>query len=316
MGGEAQTIHSAVRPVYRARRTALGRIHRKLLAGFVRVRGHLVATAFVVCWSVPPWYGGAFSLVSVVPVALAGTGIYQLNRLYDTIEDGINAPHEWTARGASRRAVGAFAWTSLLASVVVAQLIAGIAASGFIAVVVVSGVLYSRPTRVDNARFKRLKNVPVLKNLVPALVWATSTVAFPAAVSGDADRFAAIVMTIVIASSVFAIEVAWDIRDEQGDRAAGVLTLPVLVGADRSASIAAGVTTAAASATALLALVGEISHLWLLPAAGVLGIGVCVVGLAHRLAANRSWSHGLVSVAASMLLALGVAGRWGSEFLP
>ncbi len=314
MAGKTQTMQSTTRALRRtsssrARSPLRGLLH-SAVAAFVRARGHLVLTALMVCWSVPPWFGGSFSLSAVLPVALVGFGIYQLNRLYDTVEDGINAPGECAATESQQRAVRMLGWLSLAASIVAAWLVAGPVGVGFVGFAIAGGVLYSRPIDDADGAGRRLKNVPAVKNVIPAVIWSAATVIFPGYVTGVADRSAQYVMALLIAAGVFAIEVAWDIRDEVGDRAAGVRTLPVLFGGDRAAAVAAGVTTIVGIVPIAMVLAGGLPVQWLVPAGGLLSIGAGTSVVRHRLAVDRSWSHVFVVFVAVMLLALGIVGRW------
>jgi 4-hydroxybenzoate polyprenyltransferase len=82
--------------------------------------------------------------------------------------------------------------------------------------------------------YRRLKEIPVLKNLVVSSAWALSISLLPVYLSASAPTTATLVTFVFIFSYVFVATVLPDIRDRAGDAATGVVTIPVLVGVDRS----------------------------------------------------------------------------------
>jgi 4-hydroxybenzoate polyprenyltransferase len=99
------------------------------------------------------------------------------------------------------------------------------------------GVLYSYrliPWYVPNKGFvfKRLKELPFIKNLIVSLLWGTAVFAIPMMFAGlpmQSLRHIYILIAVV-AISTFSNTLFCDIRDEAGDRIAGTKTLVVLYG--------------------------------------------------------------------------------------
>ncbi len=86
------------------------------------------------------------------------------------------------------------------------------------------GVWYSFPRRY------RLKNIFLVKNIVPAFCWFFS-LAILIFSSTDSLSMGQIVSFLwLFGVLVFVFEILWDIPDRKGDRDAGILTLPVILG--------------------------------------------------------------------------------------
>ena len=98
-------------------------------------------------------------------------------------------------------------------------------ATGILAAGIVLGVAYSRPTTVSDGSAVRLKQVPLVKNLVPSTVWPILTIVYPVLLSGlDPSLPDLVAAVLATAAGVFVTEVAWDIRDIEGDRHAGSIS--------------------------------------------------------------------------------------------
>jgi 4-hydroxybenzoate polyprenyltransferase len=175
--------------------------------------------------------------LTTLMVAALTLFIYALNGFSDHAEDAANDP----ARALMLRRSAA--WTLGLASVV--MLSAGVLLAlrgrlhlsyGAIAFV---GVAYSFRVipylRGGSLEWLRLKDVALLKNLTIAMTWAAAVFLVPVLDAGQEWRFssgltfvALTYLLLVAHNSLFC-----DVRDEPGDREAGVRTLPVVLGAQR-----------------------------------------------------------------------------------
>jgi 4-hydroxybenzoate polyprenyltransferase len=91
------------------------------------------------------------------------------------------------------------------------------------------GYSYSAPLKFFGFK-KRLKDIFFVKNAVSAASWASVPTLLPVLYYGreiDGATFLAALNYFVF---IFAVEVVWDIRDIEGDRAAGIKTLPIVLG--------------------------------------------------------------------------------------
>jgi 4-hydroxybenzoate polyprenyltransferase len=75
----------------------------------------------------------------------------------------------------------------------------------------------------------RLKDIPVMKNVVVAISWALVCTLLPAAHMGSLNSMVFLTIIFMTAKS-FINTVLYDIRDLEGDRESGVRTIPVLLG--------------------------------------------------------------------------------------
>ena len=159
--------------------------------------------------------------------------VYNLNRKTDEAEDEINHERRFRITKKFQRHLVVAAVAAYLAALIIAAL-HGAVAFCVTAVPLVSGIFYSVPVLPQRWGYRRLKEIPVLKNLVVSSAWALSISLLPVYLSASAPTTATLVTFVFIFSYVFVATVLPDIRDRAGDAASGVVTIPVLVGVDRS----------------------------------------------------------------------------------
>lgn len=81
----------------------------------------------------------------------------------------------------------------------------------------------------------RLKDIPVMKNLVVALSWALVTILIPAMHLDTCTSMIVAIGVYFMLVKTFIDTVLYDVRDLKGDRENGVKTLPVLIGTKKTA---------------------------------------------------------------------------------
>jgi 4-hydroxybenzoate polyprenyltransferase len=98
--------------------------------------------------------------------------------------------------------------------------------------------LYSTPVfRKQKSRF-RVQEIPGLKILLLALVWAASTVMLPVLNSENLLDYKQILLVFTERFSfIFAIAIPFDIRDRKADTLAGIKTIPVILGEKRALQV-------------------------------------------------------------------------------
>lgn len=100
-------------------------------------------------------------------------------------------------------------------------------------------LLYTVPVFKKQGKNILLKQIPGLKIFLVALVWTTVTVLIPVLDSGI--RVATSEVLLLISGRftfIFAIAIPFDIRDMETDASAGIKTIPVIYGRDKSLLIA------------------------------------------------------------------------------
>lgn len=98
---------------------------------------------------------------------------------------------------------------------------------------VIFGYMYSFPFRINGGVF-RLKKIFFIKNFVAALCWASVPTVLPSLYFDMNIHPSNLITGISYFVFIFAIEVVWDIRDIDGDRAVGIKTLPNSLGIKQS----------------------------------------------------------------------------------
>jgi 4-hydroxybenzoate polyprenyltransferase len=284
-------------------REALSRV--PIVQFIVNNRVYLGVGAVAVMWAMPPWFGAEVAWIAMLPVLLAGFGVYQLNRVFDFVEDRINDPGGYAQAYRSRIALRAMAVAAMVASLLLSMVFLGYAATALLAVMLLAGVLYSVPVLTR----RRLKQVAGVKNVIPSLVWPVATLICPTGVI----TLESVLAVGLIACSVFTIEVAWDVRDRRGDRIAGINSFAAVLGPTKALVIPLAASLTYALFVALLVtLFGRLPAIWLFP--GMLPALLVGIALLWKdpLAAGRGLSHLLVLINILALVPLGIAGRWGA----
>lgn len=95
-------------------------------------------------------------------------------------------------------------------------------------VLAIAGYFYSAPLFLK--RGKRLKDILFIKNIVSAICWASIPTLVPAFYYDQVLSIETLILWLNFFVFIFAVEVVWDIRDIDGDRAAGIKTIPNVFG--------------------------------------------------------------------------------------
>ncbi len=97
------------------------------------------------------------------------------------------------------------------------------------------GILYSFP------RQYRLKNIFIVKNILPAFCWYLS---FATIIIASTETLSLITILKILLPSFFLVlifEIIWDIPDEQGDKVSNIKTLPTVLGQKITKGILIGI---------------------------------------------------------------------------
>ncbi|MDK2891682.1 UbiA family prenyltransferase [Methanohalophilus sp.] len=159
--------------------------------------------------------------------------VYNIDRKADEEEDSINhsARYSFTSRHAK------FLFISSIFAYLLAFVIAGF--HGINAVIVTSiplvcGLLYSFPWLPKGFKYRRLKEIPSVKNLVISFAWSSILALLPALIYEVSYDITMLVTLIYFFLLVFVNTVVFDMRDIDGDSLSGINTIPVMLGAEKT----------------------------------------------------------------------------------
>ncbi len=97
---------------------------------------------------------------------------------------------------------------------------------------------YSIPVVKINKKSYRLRDIPLLKLFLVAIVWSVLTVLLPVVQANQS--FEVLQIGLILLERflfAFAITLPFDIRDMQNDRLDGVITIPMRIGVERSTQL-------------------------------------------------------------------------------
>jgi 4-hydroxybenzoate polyprenyltransferase len=176
--------------------------------------------------------------------------VYNLNRKTDEAEDALNHERRFRITKKYERHFFIAALGAYLIALTIAAF-HSITAVCVVTIPLVSGIFYSVPILPKWCGYHRLKEIPVMKNLVVSVSWALAFSLVPVYLGASAPGASSMVVFLFIFCWTFVASVLPDIRDRSGDFATGVATIPVLLGVARSRGI---LTIINISAGALLLL--------------------------------------------------------------
>lgn len=173
----------------------------------------------------------SFSLLAIM--FLATFSVYNINRKTDEKEDVINHSdrHSFTSR------YGKILSTSAILAYILAIALAlsyGAKTALISAIPLICGILYSIAWLPEKFKYRRLKEIPFVKNLVVAFAWALTPALLPVYSNSSNAAVATLVVVIFFFTLVFINSVIFDLRDTEGDASSGVKTIPVVFGVQRT----------------------------------------------------------------------------------
>lgn len=180
-----------------------------------------------------------FVLLGLVPdfricfaMFLMTFSLYSLNKLTDIKEDGVNMPERLRFLEGKKKLIIAYSSAAYLLCMVLAALDQP---SSLLIVLVPLAANAAYGSRLIPGA-PRLKDIPVMKNLVVAISWALTTALLPAAHTMYAVSGIAIVLYFMLVKA-FVNTALYDVRDIVGDKENGVRTMPVLIGQKKTVAL-------------------------------------------------------------------------------
>lgn len=204
-------------------------------------------------------------------MVLIGFSVYNLNRKTDEAEDAINRKDRYNFTKKYEKHL----YTAALAGYGLAILLAGIYGLIPLAVVLIpllSGILYSIPCLPASTGYHRLKEIPVVKNLVVGIAWGTTLTFLPLAIAKVSFSSTTAMTLVFFSTYAFIASILPDIRDKEGDEEAGIRTIPAVIGIEPTLHLVTGLNIIIGCAATLFALK------YLSPAVALI-IGISVVYL-------------------------------------
>lgn len=191
-----------------------------------------VAMAYVSCIiQQVPW-----SLMTGIIPFFVAFSIYNLNKKTDEDEDAINRQDRFAFT--KRYEIPLFYATILfLVLALVLSATCGILPLLATAAPFLCGILYSFRWLPDRIGYRRLKEIPAVKNIVIGFAWAVILSFLPVFLNhGMPDSRTAITFLLFFMWGFMASLIP-DIRDRIGDASAGVRTIPVIFGEERTKTL-------------------------------------------------------------------------------
>jgi 4-hydroxybenzoate polyprenyltransferase len=186
-------------------------------------------------------------------MALVSFSVYNLNRKTDEEEDAINHEQRFQFTKKFERPLFFAALCSYGIAIFIGAL-QGIWSLAVVMIPLISGILYSVPFLPATWQYRRLKEIPVMKNLVVATAWALPLSLIPVLFSSSLPGMSTAVALLFFLNYVFIASILPDIRDREGDALTGVRTIPVTIGVKRTKMLLIGVNTVVGSIVIALAI--------------------------------------------------------------
>lgn len=198
------------------------------LQPLIQNRVHIAICSAAAVWTVSLLTGSQILNIDLFIVPVMMVCIYQWNRLFDLNEDLINSPKRAYLTFINKKRIKYFCYSSAASGLILSFITGPFHSVLILGSVILLGVFYSTP--FFSISKKRLKNLMFVKNLTSAMGWTLLTVIYPLLHSGSSLSPEHWYAAITMFTSVWIVELLWDIRDKKGDAKSGVKTIPVMMG--------------------------------------------------------------------------------------
>lgn len=276
-----------------------------LADSIVRSRIHIILCSIAATWGWARVTGGFVTAGDFLVVSLTMASVYSWNRLEDGREDCVNDPVASRHAADHRSGISLFCCIAACGAVGLSLLHGDPSAVGYVLLVLLLGLLYSTPIRGPVLR-RRLKEVFLVKNLTSAVGWSVLTIIYPAVHTGTPIELMHWCAVGVMFAAVWNVEIIWDIRDREGDRLAGIPTIPLRFGMDVSRACVIGLSAFTAALVLGATGFGLLHPVWLFVVTSPVLTGLWVMADRPSWVALRGPSHVLVGLHVFLLFSLGL----------
>jgi 4-hydroxybenzoate polyprenyltransferase len=186
---------------------------------------HVASAGFFVTLAVYCLLDESPSILICSAVFFMTLSLYSLNKLTDIKEDAINMPERLNFLRGRRNLIIAYSVASYLLSILL-TIIDNPSSVIVVFIPLIANTLYGSKLLPI---LPRLKDIPVVKNLVVSFSLAAATTLLPAGhIMGEISTVALVFYFILV--KVFVNTVLYDMRDMYGDKENGIRTMPVILG--------------------------------------------------------------------------------------
>lgn len=177
--------------------------------------------------------GDAPELITCFIVFLISFSVYSLDKITDIDKDVVNVPQRRSFIHGRRglvlsSSIAAYGLALLLTLLTTPKalpiVLVPIIANAFYGMKLLPGV-------------PRLKEIPMMKNVVVALTWALITTMMPVLATGDPAGFEVVIVGYFMFVKTFVDTILYDVRDVEGDRLNGIRTVPVILGVRKTRAL-------------------------------------------------------------------------------
>ena len=172
-------------------------------------------------------------LAALVIGFLVPFSVYNLNRKTDHDEDAINREDRYNFTTRFEGSLSTLALVAYVAAFIIAFPFGG-GSIFVVAIPLICGALYSMRWIPPPIPFRRLKEIPVVKNFIVAISWSSVSALLPVYLAHGSPGMKTWICIIFFFSYVITSSTIPDIRDRDGDARAGVRTIPVIIGAENT----------------------------------------------------------------------------------
>lgn len=224
-GTRWQSFPSPLEQLIRIVANKTGQIFELLLYSSVYLGCAVAGMAYTCCYL----QGISPSLPIIVVLAGVVFSVYNLNRKTDEAEDALNHGKRFEVTSRLEKPLFIAALLSYAIVLVIAAM-SGPATVLVALIPLISGIFYSVPLLPRTWHYRRLKEIPAIKNIVVAGAWGLSFSLVPVFMTGSSPSLVTGVVFLFIFAWTVIGSVLPDIRDRDGDAATGVKTIPVILG--------------------------------------------------------------------------------------
>jgi 4-hydroxybenzoate polyprenyltransferase len=200
-------------------------------------------------------FGALISWDLLVANFLVVFAVYCMNRLTDKDEDAVNSPERASLVNGNEKILGLAVAFSYIGAIALGAL-ENIFAMLILLFPLCSGIAYNVKI---SSKLPRLKDIFGVKNTIVALSWAVITTLLPLVNSCKVSLILVISLFYFFFIKSFINTVLYDIRDIEGDKKNGIITIPVGIGKQNTKKLLRILTSSLLVMSFALLLINQIS---------------------------------------------------------
>ncbi len=211
--------------------------------GFLKAYYSFLLFGIVINWSL------------LLATFLSVFAVYCMNRLTDKEEDAVNSPERASFVDGHEKTISIILLFSYITAIIL-----GISQSIYAMLILLfplcAGVAYNIKL---SPRIPRLKDILGVKNIITALSWAVGTTFLPFVGLFEPSLIFICSLFYFFFMKSFINTVLYDIRDIDGDRENGIITIPVKIGKENTKNLLLIATSSLLVMSFILLLINQVS---------------------------------------------------------